>query len=188
MRYGLVVLVIAFFTIVTAAVFIGRGNSGSNAPARITKLAEYDDNDNASVSWTQQGRLVGEDQRRAIRVTITRNKRTVEVLAGYPERVERSAEFPNSSEAFAAFTRALDAANFGRERNVAQPDERGICPTGNRFIYRLADAGQEVMRTWSDSCRNSDGPFGGGTTAGLIAKLFKDQITGYGQFVSGVRL
>lgn len=189
MRYGLTVLVVAFLVIVGAAALIGRGNSGPGSiPPRVTKLAEYDSKDSASVSWTQQGRLVGEDQRRAIRVTVTRGKRTVEILAGYPERIERSAEFPNSSEAFAAFTRALDAANFGKERTVKQSDERGVCPLGSRFIYRFTDAGQEIMRTWSDSCVTSDGTFGGGNTTQLIGQIFKAQITDYNKFISGVVL
>lgn len=188
MRYGLAVLVIAFFAIVTTAVFVGRSDSGPGTSARVTKVTDYENKDSASVSWTQQGKLVGEDRRRAVRITITRSKRTVELLAGYPERVERSAEFTNSAEAFSAFTRALDTAGFGRERSVLQPDERGVCPQGNRFIYRLTEGNEEIMRTWSDSCRTSDGPFGGGNTAALIAKLFKEQITDYNDFVSGIRL
>ncbi len=189
MRYGLAILVVAFLAIVTGAVLVGRGNNSSNgATAKVTKLVEYENDDGAAISWTQQGRLVGEDKRRAIRVTITRSKRTVEVLAGYPERVEKSTEYANSAEAFAAFTRALDNAGFGRERSVVQTDERGVCPLGNRFIYRVTDNGEEVMRTWSTSCTTADGPFGGGRTAPVIARLFKDQITDYGKFVSGVQL
>ncbi len=189
MRYGLAILVIAFLAIVGTAVLIGRGNSDSGAVrARVTKIADYDSKDSSSVSWTQQGRLVGEDKRRAIRVTVTRSKRTIEVLAGYPERVESNTELPNSTEAFAAFTRALDNAGFGRERTVRLADERGVCPLGSRFIYRLTDSGQEIMRTWSDSCRTSDGSFGGGKTASLISQLFREQITDYDKFISGVRL
>lgn len=189
MRYILAILLIAFLAIVGTVVLIGHGNSGSSkTAARITKLVDYDTNDAASVSWTQQGRLVGEDQRRAIRVTVTRSKRTVEVLDDYEERVERSTEFTNSPAAFEAFTRALDAASFGRERTVRQADERGVCPVGNRFIYRLTDKSQEVMRTWSDTCTSSDGPFGGGNTANLIAQLFKAQITEYNKFIIGVQL
>ena len=188
MRYGLAILVVAFLAIITTALIIGSSDSGTTSAARVTKVTDYENKDTASVSWTQQGRLVGEDQRRAIRVTITRNKRTVEVLAGYPERVEKSLEYPNSVEAFAAFTRSLDSAGFGRERRVVQPDERGVCPTGNRFIYRLTDSSQEIMRTWSTSCSNAEGPFGGGKTPGLIAGLFKAQITDYSKFVTGVRL
>lgn len=189
MKYGLAVLVIIFLVIVGAVVLIGGGdsNSGTRA-ARTTKLADYDSKDTASVSWTQQGRLVGEDQRKAIRITVTRNTRKVEILNDFAERVERSAEFKNTPEAFAAFTRALDNASFGKERVVKQPDERGMCPLGNRFIYRLADSNKEVMRTWSDTCVTADGPFGGGKTAPLIAQLFKAQITDYHKFITGVIL
>src|SRR5690242_4222747 len=127
MRYILAILIIAFFAIIGTVVLIGHGGSGSSAAtARVTKLVDYDTNDAASVSWTQQGRLVGEDQRRAIRVTVSRSKRTVEVLDDYEEHVERSAESANTPAAFEAFTRALDAANFGRERTVKQADERGV--------------------------------------------------------------
>lgn len=189
MRYLLAILLIAFLAIVGTVVLIGRGNSSSSkAPARITKLVDYDTNDGASVSWTQQGRLVGDNERKAIRITITRSNRRVEVLDQYAERAEKSQDFQNTSEAFAAFVRALDAANFGKERTVKQPDERGICPLGNRFIYRLTDKSQEVMRTWSDNCATADGPFGGGNTAQLIAQLFKAQITDYNKFISGVQL
>jgi len=189
MRYGIAILLIAFFAIIGTVVLVGRDNgNGGGATARITKLAEYADKDSASLTWTQQGRLVGEDQRSAIRVTVTRSTRTVELLAGYAERVERKAEFPNSPEAFATFTRSLDSLNFGKERTVKQADERSVCPQGNRFVYRLADNSKEIMRTWSDNCLNGDGPFGGGNTAPLIAQLFKAQITDYNKFIIGVVL
>ena len=130
MKYGLIVVVIAFLAIVGTVVLVSSGGSEtSNVLARNTAIAEYDSSDFASVSWTQQGRLVGDDQRKAIRVTITRSKRTVEVLSDYAERVEKSAEFTNSSQAFDAFVRALDNASFGRERSVKNPDDRGMCPT-----------------------------------------------------------
>ncbi len=189
MRYGLAIIIVAFLAVVTVAVVVGGNDSGSgSSSAKVTKVVNYENDDDAAVSWTQQGRLVGEDQRQAIRVTITRNKRQVEVLSGYPERVERSTEFANSPEGFSAFTRALDNAGFGKERTVIQPDERGVCPTGNRFIYEVKDAGQQIMRTWSDSCNTANGTFGGGRTAAQIGGLFKSQITDYSKFISGVRL
>lgn len=189
MRYGLAILIVAFLAVVTVAVVVGGNDSdsGSSAP-KVTKAVDYENDDDAALAWTQQGKLVGEDQRQAIRITITRNKRQVEVLSGYPERVERSTEFANSPEGFAAFTRALDNAGFGRERTVTQSDERGMCPGGNRFIYEVKDAGQQIMRTWSDNCNRSNGTFGGGSTAGQIGGLFKNQITDYSDFISGVQL
>lgn len=189
MRYGVVTLIIAFLAIIGTVVFVSL-NSGpaATSSARVTRLADYDGKDSANISWTMQGRLVGEDQRRAIRVIVSRETRSIEILAGYAERVERSAQYTNSPESFAAFTRALDVANFGRERNVSQPDERGICPLGNRFIYRLTDYSNEIMRTWSDSCQVANGPFGGDKSARLIQQIFKDQIPDYIKFTNGVKL
>lgn len=189
MKYGIVVVVVAFLAIVGTIVLIGSGDSSSKTPARNTNLVDFENKDSASVSWTQQGQLVGEDRRQAIRITVTRNKRVVEILDGFEQRVSSSSEAVNTPAAFSAFTRALDNASFGQERNVAQPDDRGICPTGNVFVYRLTDLGKEVMRTWSDTCEVSDGPFGGGNrNAPLIARLFKAQITNYSTFTRRVNL
>lgn len=189
MRYGIVTLVVVVLVILGAVAIFGRG--GSNTPAkaaRLTKLAEYSDNDTASLSWTMQGKLVGEDERKSVRVTVTKDSRKIEVLSGYDERVEKSQDYTNSQAAFAAFTRALDGLSFGRERDVTQPDERGVCPQGYRYIYRLTDGREEQMRTWSTSCKVTDGNFGGtSSNASQIAQLFKRQIGDYSKFVSGVR-
>lgn len=188
MRYAVAVILIIVFAIV-AIVFLGRatntGTSRSNATAsRVTKLADYADNDASSVSWTMQGRLLGEDQFRSVRITVTRHSRTLEILDGYKLVPTRQQDYGNTPEAFQAFTRALDLANFGKERDVKLADERGVCPLGNRYIYRLSEGGSEVMRTWSDSCLTSDGPFSGNPT--LIAQLFKNQITDYTKLTSGI--
>lgn len=188
MRYGIAVVVITFFAIVGTIVLVGSGNSKkSSTPLRNTVLADYGDKDTSSISWTQYGRLVGDDQRTAIRVTIARNKRTVEILSSYDERIEKSTEYINSPKAYESFVLALDNINFGKERNVVKPDDRGMCPVGNVFVYRLTDMGSEIMRTWSDTCNKTDGPYGGLSPA-LIAKLFKAQITDYNSFVNGVKL
>lgn len=189
MRYGISILAIAFLVIIGSVVLIGRiGGGGGDAPtARITKLADYTNNDAASISWTMQGKLVGDDQYKSIRVTVTKSKRTAEVLSGFEQRVEKSVEFDNSPEAFATFIRALDNLGFGRERRVLVADERGVCPQGNRFVYRLTDGSKEVMRTWSDTCSTKDGPFGG-RTPNVIRVLFREQITDYSKFVSGIRV
>lgn len=189
MRYGLGVLLVIFLVIVGAVVLFDGDNSSSSKQLRNTQIVDYENKDRASVSWTQQGVLVGEDQRRSIRVIVTRNNRMVEVLDGYEQRVEKSQQYTNTPAAFSAFVRALDDASFGLERDVSEPDERGMCPTGNIFIYRLTDVGTEIMRTWSGNCSRAGGSFGGSTkNASLIARLFKAQITGYSDFVSGVKL
>lgn len=188
MRYGIAVIIVILFAIIGSVMLIGRGNSGKKPAslAKTTKLADYASIETSRISWTMQGRLVGEDQYRAVRVTVTRSTRTVEILDGYGERTERKAEYKNSAEGYQTFTRALDLANFGRERVVKNPDERGVCPLGNRYIYRVQDGSREVMRTWSDTCVITDGPSAG--TPSLITQLFKSQIPDYSKFTAGVQL
>jgi hypothetical protein len=190
MRYLVGILLVIFFLILGTALLLGGNDNGNGGKtARFTRLAEYENSDGASVSWTQQGRIVGDDQYRAIRVTVTRNTRRIEILNGYQERVERSADFSSTPAAFATFTRALDNQAFGKERDVRQPDDRGVCPLGNRYVYRLTDGPKEIMRTWSDTCQNADGPFGGGPNAvSTIQQLFQAQVPNYSSFITNVQL
>lgn len=185
MRYGIAVLVAVFLLIIGSVVIISRSIGSGPAQvesARVTKVAEYSASDDARVSWTVQGPLVGDDEYQAVRITISQDKRVAEFLRGYALRVENRVEQDNSPEGFVAFTRALDEAGFGQERNVEQADERGVCPTGNRYVYRLTEGSNEVMRTWSDDCDDDNGPFAG-PDAFEVHELFRMQITDYYEFV-----
>ncbi len=189
MRYGIATLLVVVLLVLGAVAIFGGGSSSTGSSARSTKLADYSNNDQASVSWTMQGRLVGDDQRKAIRVTVTKNSRKIQILDGYSERIEKSQEYSNSEPAFASFTRALDGLNFGRERTVVQPDERGVCPQGNRYVYRVTEGTKEVMRTWSSTCSSNDGNFGGGqNNTSQITQLFRAQIADYNKFTTGIKL
>src|SRR5215203_3849994 len=102
MRYGIAVILIIFFAIV-AIIFFSRG-SGTSTPSktaasRVTKLADYA-NKESSVSWTMQGRVVGEDQFKSVRITVTPHARTIELLNGYGQSVERKTDYSNTADAY----------------------------------------------------------------------------------------
>lgn len=189
MRYIVVILVVAMLFIVGVLTLSNRGsksNSSPNAP-KITKVTDEADKPATRVTWTEQGRLVDEDQRKAVRIIVTPTSRTIQLLSGYEERVDRSEDFSNTQTAFDTFIRALDQMNFGKERTVKQADERGMCPFGNRYIYNLD--GDTSLRSWSDSCSTSDGTFGGSSSNTVdIRRLFQNQINDYTKFVSGTGL
>lgn len=190
MRYIFVILVVAMLFIVGVLTLSNRGSKSGSAPnaPKSTKVTELADKPTTRVTWTQQGALVGEDQRKAVRIIVTPTSRTIQLLTEYEERVDRSEELTNTQTAFDTFVRALDQMNFGKERTVKQPDERAMCPFGSRFIYNL-DGSDTKLRSWSDSCTSADGTFGGSNTnAGDIRRLFQDQITGYNKFISGTGL
>ena len=186
MRYVLGVLGLIILAIFAIALI---GRSGTNVQQEgkpVVSLVDYE-NSGATVSHTTEGRIVGEDMHKSIRITVNRSERKAEVLTGYQGTVEKSQSFANNSEAFKIFIRALSNAGFTRERETEQKDERGICPQANRFIYELRDdSGKEITRLWSTSCGSRQGTFGG--DASTIRRLFQDQITDYNRFVSGIKL
>jgi hypothetical protein len=187
MRYAIVVLLTLFLIIIGIVVLIGRGNrNASTQTASTVKLADQVDKDFTRVSWTMQGELVGEEERRAVRVTVSESERVVEVLEGYEENIGKRKTFANTKAAFDTFIQALDRLGFGRQQETKITDERGVCPLGNRFIYELSSGGEQIFRTWSDNCLDSNGTYGGSTS--LARQIFKNQITDYDKFVRGVDL
>ncbi len=187
MRYALATLMILFLLIVGVIVVAGQtGGSNSGSTAKVTRMSDYSGNATAIVSWTTQSELVGDDEYRSVRVTVSPSQRVLEVLSGYNDKVIKRTTLSNSSKAFEAFMSALDRVSFGREREATQVDEKGFCPLGNRYVYTLNDSGSLVLRTWSDSCLSADGTFGGNATT--VRRLFRAQITDYDKLIRGVKL
>ena len=153
--------------------------------SKLVHAADYVDVGNSSVSWTEQGRLVGDDKRRAVRVTVSANERKVELLDGYNETVEKTVVQPNNKTAYTSFLIALENLHFGQERIAKQTDERGVCPIGQRYIYEIRAGANQKSRLWSDSCLATDGTFAG--LAGTTRQLFKSQITTYDKFILGTQ-
>ena len=191
MRYIVIILVIALFAILGVVTLSNLGSNSSNKPSTIksTKITDAADKNTTRLTWTEQGKLVGDDKRKSVRIIVTHDKRTIQLLSGYNDQIEKSEDFTNSDTAFDTFSRALDLLNFGRERKVKQSDERAACPFGNRFIYNLDSNNTSVVRSWSDSCSAGDGTFGGNATSATdIRRLFQAQIPDYTKFISGTQL
>jgi hypothetical protein len=186
MRYIFLALVIILFLVLGIAVVTNRSSSDSpNLPKKIT-ATDFANKGTSSVNLTIQGALVGQDQRRAIRIKVTPTERTIYLLKGYEENIEQSKTYPNSQTAYETFLKALDNQGFGRQRVVKVTDEEGICPLGKRFIYEIISSGVAEMRSWSDSCSRNDGTFSGNATT--VQKMFQRQINDYTTFTKGVKL
>ena len=187
-RYIIAVVLILFFA-VFGTIFlvkqISRDTKTVKTALSTIHPADFSGNNNATIRWTQYGRLVGDDRRRAVRITISHNERKVELLTGYGEKVEKSITMPNDEKGYTDFLIALEKINFGQERSVKNNDDRGACPLGQTYVYEIYDGSDQKMRRWSDSCNAADGPFAG--NAGTTRQLFKNQITGYDKFVAGIQ-
>lgn len=190
-RYVIAVLVLFFIMAMGIVVLAKLGSNSSDKPEQKAAVQERQLNDyagstSAKVVMTTQGAIVGNDVFRSIRITVTRDQRTIEILDGYTNEVQSSKTFANNQAAFEAFLWALRNAGYMNTRTVKVTDDRGVCPQGLRYSYELWDNDEQLHRSWSTSCTTKDGTFGGASAT--VQRLFQNQITDYSDIISGVRL
>jgi hypothetical protein len=178
--------VLGIIVIIVVAIMLLRGggkNPDDLSGNQQVNLSEYVDS-GAEAVHTTYSELVGEEERRAIRITVSRNQRMVEILSGYNERVIRKKTFSNTQAAYDEFLHALKNAGFSREQEADYKEEKGVCPNGNRTVYQLRENDEDIFRLWSTSCDRDDGNFGGKPIT--IEDLFEDQILNYSDIVEDV--
>lgn len=176
-----------FFVLIAVLLLVGRNAGGNDDTATTTnKLMGYVDQ-SATFSYTIHGRLVGETERRSVRISITPSERRIEILNGYNNVVERTATFPNTTAGYKEFVAALEHNGYAKTRKTTVTDVAGMCATGNQYLYVTKTSNNETpINTWSTSCSNAEGTFGGKATA--IRGLFQAQIPDYNQQLDDVRL
>lgn len=184
MKYVLGVLVI-IFVVILAVVLITRGG-GDSGPVTERLVVSEEAREGVSAVFTTQGEVVGEDQRRAIRITVNQDERRLEVLTGYGEAVEKAHSFANTHAAFEAFLVSLDQAGFDNAQQTLIEDKRGACPLGRRYVYELREYSQSLLELWGTSCSRKQGSFAGNATT--VRKLFEQQIPEYSDLIRGVSL
>lgn len=184
MKYVLGIFGVIFVAII-AIVLITHGG-GDKRPVVKPLVVSEEAREGVSAVYTVQGAVVGENQRRAIRIIVNQDERRLEILSGYGEAVERSNTFSNTNAGFENFLVALDQAGYNTKRPTRIDDERGACPLGRRYIYELREYSQEMLRLWNTSCGGKLGNFNGRSTT--VRRLFERQIPNYQKLVSGVDL
>lgn len=181
-------IVLLLFIFIVVKLFGGGGNNPEpkpNPPTPTVKpLPDYSDT-MAEVSMTIDGSINGTDQHRAIKVTVDRFSRKLDIIGGYSGNILQEKTFSNNEDAYDIFLRALNNSGFmAKRKNPSTSDERGQCPLGNRFIFELNDSGDVLSHLWSSSC--GTGTLGGSTST--LQELFQAQITNYDRLTSNVNL
>lgn len=189
MRYILGVFGIIVLLLLVVILIVRSGPSEPVGEVQTGKpqvnLAEYELKP-ATVSLTTRGQITADETRRAIRISVSQQERAIEVLEGYDETVVTRQTFPNNREAYKIFLSALSSAGFTREQETEIKDERGVCPFGKRYVFKLQDGSEQVFRAWTTSCRREQGSFGGNSS--IARRLFEQQIPDYRTVVRGIRL
>ncbi len=177
---GLIALILLF-----AIIF---GGHKKPAPANPLKpLPDYFATD-ASVSFTTDGLINGDDLHRQIRITIDANSRTLDIIQGYSGRVIGTKNFYNTQDAYRVFLKAINNEAFlaKNDKSKLPANPEGQCPLGFRYIFSLDQEGGNLFNSWTSSC----GPAIGNSKTALdaITSLFQNQIPNYDTLTGNVDL
>lgn len=186
MKYFLGFLAVVAVGILAIVLLTGGGPTepGQSGERQVT-VTDYAGGE-AVVRLTVQGEIEAKEEHRAIRITVGRTRRNVEILRGYDAEVVRSRPLDNSQAAYDTFLHAIENAGFANSKESTLDNEDGVCPTGRRYIYEVLDNSEQLLRLWSTSCSGREGILAG--NARLIHELFEAQIPDYNEFTRGVRL
>jgi hypothetical protein len=139
----------------------------------------------AEVSFTQDGRINGDDQHRAIKITVDKFQRKLDILGGYNGNILEEHTYPNTEDAYNVFLHSLQYEGFTLTRKKPTPgSETGQCPQGKRFIFELNDSGDVLSNHWATTC----GTGTSGALTGRIQSLFQAQITDYSKIISNSKV
>jgi hypothetical protein len=169
----IVFLLVCFGLLCLAILMLSKIFSSSGSTVKqTTDISSYARSGTAA-QYTVDGPVVQNETHRMVRITVDQTQSMIELVSGYDGTVIRQEVYANTAESYRTFLLGLDNLGFtlGRKSTSSEP-ERGRCPLGNRYIYKLTDAGNDVFRFWSTSC--STGTFEGKPSS--VAQLFQKQV------------
>lgn len=165
-------------------------NSSSNSSTSTSSpMQQFSDSAStaATVSFTNDGVINGNDQHRQIKIVISSSARTITIYQGYQNQIQSSQSFPNNVDAYQDFLEAIYNSGFTtQKKNTASGGPQSQCPLGYRYIYNSTDIANVPDTLWTTTCGTRYGNFGG--NASQVNSLFRLQIPNYSTIVNGVSL
>ena len=186
MRYFIGFLItIGLIILLIVLLFTGGGGDNAKKPKNTMALSDYASTD-AVARLTIDGPIVADQNHQAIRITVGQDDTTYEQIQGYQGTVVKQQSFVNNQEAYSNFLYALGHAGFTKgDNNKDLANEKGYCPTGNRYIFELIDGGNDVERYWATSCSKPKTYKG---NLSLTLTLFRAQVPNYNDLTQKLNL
>src|SRR5436189_4043672 len=127
MRYILSILAVVVLTILAVILIVGHNSktdnsNGGKTPATNVVLTDYI-NKSSSVIMQTNGQVNGDDAHRAIRITVSKNERRLDIIQGYQNTIISSQSFVNNTNAYDVFIHAINVAGFTKVRTGVTADE-----------------------------------------------------------------
>lgn len=173
---------IAVGIIIVVLILIFRGGGPEQKPLFLPDYAPTA----AVAQYTIDGSVSNPETHRQIQITVGNSSAVLTVIKGYQGEVVRSQTYPMDQAAYEAFLYALQRSGYTEGDNDQKlADERGYCPTGQRYIYEMLNGDKQLLRYWSTSC-GSTKTFKGNDA--IVRRLFIKQIPDYDTLTSSVNL
>jgi hypothetical protein len=171
--------------IILLIVLLFHGGGKSKVPSTSKTLTSYAST-NAQVSLTIDGPINATSLHEQIRITADNANVTYEHIKGYDGQVIDTQIFANTENSYDVFLHALLHAGFTKGDNAAAlRDERGYCPTGDRYIFELKQDNHSLERYWATTCGKPKTYLG---AVDLTVRLFQAQVPGYENLTQGIEL
>ena len=156
------------------------GGQPKTAPKRLDSYASTD----AQAQLVIDGPINADQLHRAVRITVQKDEVTFEEIHGFQDSVTNLQSFDSNQDAYANFLLALQHSGFRLgDNNPALKDERGYCPLGDRYVFRLTQDGQDIERYWATTCGIKTYKGNLGTTL----QLFEAQVPDYNKLVQNLQ-
>lgn len=176
------VIILLFFVIF----LIMRSGGDNKVPETARELTSYVDDSNFSVTLTTVGPITDATTHHEAQIIVTNQDASAEISQGYDGNIVASTSHALTNSGFGEFLSALEKAGYTRGNTTEDlKDDKGFCPTGQRYILEAHDGSKSVQRFWATSC--------GGTKTykgnlGLTLDLFQSQIPDYGDLIDDKNL
>lgn len=176
MRYFVGFLITIGLLILLIMLLFRGGGDKAKVPTTSRTLDSYAAT-SAEVSLTTDGPINAASEHNQTRITVGRDQVVYDQIKGYDGNVTKTQAYENTQNAYKNFLLALSHAGFTKgETDPAFRDERGYCPTGNRYIMELYNEGKSLQRYWATSCGKPKSYLG---NLSLTLTLFQAQVPNY---------
>jgi hypothetical protein len=186
MRYGIIIIGIIIFIVVAVLFFSGfikRTDDVKENMVINNTLGQYASS-NTSVTFLTTGSIKSDEEYHSIRITVSKNSKTIKILSGYKYTPIETASYTNNLEAYRAFLSSLEESGFTeKKRDNSSP--AGKCSLGKKFFFSATGIPEMPDNSWGSTCYHV-GTFNGNLNT--IQQLFRKQIPDYNKITSGVAL
>ena len=188
----IVLLLIIIAIAIAALVSVGRAifGGGTSTPAQVDTSEQTLLNTSLThaVRMTVRGPIVADENFRSYQVTVSPTNRSLVTYSGYLDQTIDSKQLSNNTQAYTQLVYALNRAGMvsGTALTGDKNDMRGVCATGQVYVFETLDSGNTVKNLWTSTCSGSKGSFKADVSQ--VQSLFLEQIPNSDELTSAVSL